>query len=261
VTGQNPALSPDGNKVALDASPEGDRDVWVADVQRGVTMKVTTGGGMDRSAVWSPDGRRIAFARGRKIYVTNADGSGDAEVLVDAEGFPESWSRDGRYLLYRFGQALHLWPFDGGKPVPIGRGGNARWAQFSPDSRAVAYVSNESGRDEVYVQMVPPATGRVQVSATGGAHPRWGRTSSELLFVTADRMMTSVELGYRDGPVAGAAKKLFPLEVGSVFTNTRFDFDAARDRFLIPRISGESLSDVPITVVLNWWTELLEKPD
>jgi Tol biopolymer transport system component len=262
VTGQNPTLSPDGRFLAIDVTSAGNRDVWVADVARGVTSRITHSGGIDRSATWSPDGRRIAFWRAKKIYVTNADGGGDATVLADVDGTPQSWSPDGKYLLYRKDQSLYLWPFSGGAPIPVGtRVGSSQFGQFSPDSRAIAFTSNESGRDEVYVQLIPPASGPVRVSKNGGRQSRWGRTSSEMFFLSADRMMTAVTLHLGSTVSLDTPKKLFPVELGAVFSNMRFDLDVTRQRFLVPRIAGESIPDVPITVVLNWWTELVKKPN
>jgi hypothetical protein len=109
--------------------------------------------------------------------------------------------------------------------------------------------------------MTPPASGRVRVSTNGGSLPHWGRTSSELMFLAADRSMTVVDVQVGETISAGTPKALFPLQAGAVFTNVRYDFDAARQRFLVPRIQAESVADTPITVVLNWWTEFLKRPD
>src|SRR5262245_5115759 len=185
VTGQNPSLSPDGRLVAMDAAFGGDRDVMVADVARGVTSRLTRGGGLARSPIWSPDGRRVAFARGGKIYVTNADGRSSESVLADVQGTPRSWSADGKYLLYDApAQKMMLWPIAGGEPIAVGsRNGSSRQGRFSPDSRYIAYVSDESGRDEIWVQQTPPASGRVRVSVNGGTLPRWGGSSREIFFM------------------------------------------------------------------------------
>ena len=258
VTGQNPTLSPDGRLLALDVLSGNDRDVWVADVARGVTSRVTHGGGQDRSPAWSPDGQRIAFSRGKKLFVVRADGNGNETELADVDGLPQSWSPDGKYLLYQTQRQLFLWSFADSTSTQVGaRAGTSRWGQFSPDSRAIAYTSDESGRDEVYIQMAPPASGRVRVSTTGGTLPRWGRTSGELLFLAADRSMTRVDVRIGETLSAGTPKALFPLQAGAVFTNVRYDYDPTRQRFLVPRIQAESVADTPITVVLNWWTEFV----
>jgi eukaryotic-like serine/threonine-protein kinase len=262
VTGQNSVLSPDGRLVAMDVVSGDDRNIWIADVTRGVTSRLTFGGGTDRSPVWSPDGRRIAFSRGKKIFVTNADGSGSETELVALEGFPQSWSSDGRYLLFRTQRQLFVWPFTGGDPIPVGsRAGTSGPSHFSPDGRAIAYTSNESGRDEIYVQLTPPASGRIRVSANGGSEPRWGPKDGGLFFLGADRMMMSADIRIDETLSAGQPRELFVLPSGTVFSNSRFDVDGARGRFFVPRIIGESAPDTPITVVLNWWAELVNRPE
>jgi len=262
VTGQNPSLSPDGRLLAMDAAFGGDRDVMVADVARGVTSRLTRGGGVARSPVWSPDSRRVAFARGGKIYVTNADGSTAETVLADVQGTPRSWSPDGKYLLYDAPRGkMLLWPLAGGEPIVVGsRNGGSQRGRFSPDSRYVAYVSDESGRDEIYVQQTPPASGRVRVSVSGGTLPRWGRTSRELFFMGTDRFLMSVELAPEDPLSAGVPKKLFLLDAGAVFINLGYEVGPGGERFLLPRILGDNTPDTPITVVLNWWAELVKRP-
>ena len=262
VTGQNPTLSPDGRQLALDVLSGNDRDIWVTDVARGVTSRVTHGGGQDRSPAWSPDGQRIAFSRGKKLFVVRADGNESETELATVDGLPQSWSPDGKYLLYQAQRQLFLWSFADSMSMQVGaRAGTSRWGQFSPDSRAIAYTSDESGRDEVYIQMAPPASGRVRVSTTGGSLPHWGRTSSELFFLAADRSMTSVNVQIGETLSAGTPRTRFPLQAGAVFTNVRYDFDPLRQRFLVPRIQAESVADTPITVVLNWWTEFVKRPD
>ena len=111
VTGQNPTLSPDGRLLALDVMSGSDRDIWVADVERGVTSRITHGGGQDRSPAWSPDGRRIAFSRGKKLFVAAADGSGNETELADLDGStPVVVARRHSTCLYRTQRQLFVWP-------------------------------------------------------------------------------------------------------------------------------------------------------
>jgi Tol biopolymer transport system component len=261
VSGSNPSLSPDGRLLAVEADTRGNRDIWISDLARGVTSRLTTNPGTDVSPVWSPDGRRVAFARSEKIHVKDADGSGDETVLADVDGAPRSWSPDGRYLLYatRAGK-LFLWPLTGGgAPVPVGaRDGASRNGRVSPDGLHIAYTSDESGREEIYLQPLPPATGRVKVSAAGGNQPRWGPTSRELFFVGADRAMMAVDVAVKPALSAGVPRRLFQL--ASTFGNFGYDVSADGQRLLInqPR---EGVPDAPITVVLNWWTEFARRPN
>jgi len=263
VTGQNPSLSPDGRLLAMDAAFGGDRDVMVADVARGVTSRLTRGGGVARSPIWSPDSRRVAYARGGKIYVTNADGSSAESVLADVQGTPRSWSADGKYLLYDAApQRMMLWPTEGGEPIAVGsRNGASRTGRFSPDGRYIAYVSDESGRDEIYVQQMPPASGRVRVSVNGGTLPRWGGTSREIFFMGADRFLMSAELTPGDPLSATVPKKSFLLDAGAVFINLSYEVGRDGQRVLLPRVLGDNAPDTPITVVLNWWAELVKRPN
>ncbi|HEX5108737.1 MAG TPA: protein kinase [Vicinamibacterales bacterium] len=263
VTGQNPSLSPDGRLLAMDAAFGGDRDIMVAEVARGVTSRLTRGGGVARAPVWSPDSRRVAYARSGKIYVTNADGSSAESVLADVQGTPRSWSADGKYVLYDApAQKMMLWLIAGGEPIAVGsRNGGSRTGRFSPDSRYLAYVSDESGRDEVYVQQTPPASGRVRVSVNGGTLPRWGGSSREIFFMGADRYLMSAELTPGDPLAANVPKKSFLLDAGAVFINLSYEVGRDGQRVLLPRILGDNAPDTPITVVLNWWAELVKRPD
>ena len=258
VSGINPSLSPDGHLVAFQGSASGDLDVWVTDVARGVTSRLTRGGGPDRSAIWSPDGHRVAFLRSGKIYVKNADGSGDETVLADVAGAPRAWSSDGKYLVYESQQKLFLWPLSaGGAPIPVGpRDGSSRDGRLSPDGRFIAYTSDLSGSEEIYVEALPPATGRARVSANGGRLPRWSRSTPELFFIASDRTLMVVDIHLGAPLSAGAPRKLFSLNTQ---TNTvGYDVTGDGQRFLVNSLA-EEVPDTPITVVLNWWADLAQR--
>lgn len=262
LVGIVPSLSPDGRSIAVSrSSARGDLEVWVTDLARGVTSRVTQGAGVVRGGVWSPDSRRLAFLRAGKIYAKNADGSADEELLADVSGAPTSWSSDGKYLLCSNQGKMFLWSLaTKGPAVPVGaRSGMSREGAFSPDGRFMAYVSNESGRDEIYVAPLPPGSGRVQVSAAGGINPHWSRSGNELFFVgpNPDRtmMVADVQLGQTASP--GIPRKLFPNP-----QNFGYDFDVSADgqRLIISRPRAD-LPDTPITVVLNWWVDLAKRPN
>jgi hypothetical protein len=156
VTGRNPSLSSDGRWVATESSNRGLLEVWVTDLTRGVTSRLTHNNA--RSPVWSPDSSQVAFADLGKIAAMNADGSTEETVLAGVTGLPRSWSADGKYLLYQISGKLFLLPMPGGgTPIAIGsRSGSIRDGQLSPDGRYIAYDSDESGRDEIYLQPLPP---------------------------------------------------------------------------------------------------------
>jgi Tol biopolymer transport system component len=254
-TGLNPSPSPDGLWVAtLGQSTRGGVDVLITDLTRGITSRLTRDGGAVGTVVWSPDSRRVAFARSGKILVKNIDGSTDESVLADVLGIPNSWSADGKYLLYSRLGKLFLWPLTGGTSISVGsRTGSIREGRFSPDGRYIAYVSDEEGRDEVYIQPLPPATGRIRVSAAGGAAPRWNPDGRELFFFSGDFILMGVDV---EMPTlrAGIPRKLF--QFGGLGT-LGYDVSTDGQRFITARRRVDA-PDTPITVVLNWWAALAQ---
>jgi Tol biopolymer transport system component len=203
--------------------------------------------------VWSPDGERIVFAssrgRGFDPYVTTAPGQ--ETLLVDLEatsGWPLDWSPDGRSILQFSGSALWIIPMDDGEPVRLTAGASAvGQARFSPDGRWIAYVSNESGREEVYVRAFPGPGRQQAVSAAGGSEPQWRGDGRELFYVSADDALMVVAV---DG--SSAAMTLGSTE--RLFTGAR-GYQAARDgrRFLLTRTSDQ---EAAVSVVLNWQSAL-----
>ena len=173
-----PAVSPDGTRVAASLNnAQGSMDIWVLDTKRGTSTRLTFDPANDDRAVWSPDGGKIAFRCNRgghaDLYVKASDGSGDDQLLLktDEEKIPESWSHDGRYLLYdaispKTGGDLWVLPLGGDrKPFPfLQTQFNEGVGQFSPDMRWIAYVSDESGTPEVYVRPFAPDSGGPSVS-------------------------------------------------------------------------------------------------
>jgi hypothetical protein len=170
---------------------------------------------------------------------------------------PRSWSSDNKFLLCETLQrTMFLWPIAGGKPVVFGsRTGLSRQGRFSPSGRYIAYISDESGRDEVYVQATPPATGRLRVSVNGARQHRWGRTDRELFFTSGDRSMMAVDVRTGDTLAASEPTRLFTADPG-LTNNMGFEVVGDGQRFLVPRLLGENTPDTPITVVLNWWANV-----
>jgi protease II len=144
------------------------------------------------------------------------------------------------------------------KPFPfLQTEANERGARFSPDGRWIAYISDESGINQVYVQNFPASGGKWQISTNGGYHLAWRRDGKELFYVSTDKKMMAVDVK-GEGPTfeAGAPKVLFDLHVPS-FNNPQAQFAVTADgqKFLIANTFGEN-SSVPITVVLNWTADL-----
>jgi eukaryotic-like serine/threonine-protein kinase len=258
------SLSPDGKAVATDRlDPQsGNRDIWLYDLARGTEQRLTFSG-ENRFPIWSPDGTRIAFDGNRggigKIYLKAANGTGQEEVLETGGPIPADWSRDGRYLLFVTGQrnretASDIWvlPFSDKKAFPYLRTEfNEDNSKLSPDGRWLAYQSNESKRNEIYVMTFPMPGGKWQISSGGGRFPVWSRDGRELYYLSADNKLMAVEIKPGVKFEAGVPHPLFDVRRGVVF-------DVSKDgNFLIPTTAEQSAS-APVTVVLNW-QEGLEK--
>jgi len=260
VSPDNFSLSNDGLRLTFDGDAQGARDVWITDLTRDNTSRLTRTADTERSPVWSPDGSRIAYFKAGKIYVKGADGTSEESLLADVSGVPRAWSPDSKYVLYEHAnqpgeRRLFLWPVSGGAPIPIGRRDSLAGAgRFSPDSRYLAYVSDESGREEVYIEALPPGKGRLKVSQDGGTTPRWTSTGRELFYMGADRMLMVADIQLGQTLSGSVPRRLFPTTPG--LNNRAFEVSPDGQRFLI-RQRVDDIPDQPITVVLNWWVELL----
>lgn len=199
--GGSPRVSPDGTKIVVVArTGPAMPDLWLHDVKMAKTARLTTSGG--GAPVWSPDGRWIAFGRLAHgtwdVYRIRADGSSGAEALVVGKDhqYPASWSSDGSSLfLVEQNQTgvrdlLVLSPVAPGTPTAlVATAARERAPMISPNGQLLAYVSNETGRDEVYVQRYPGMIRRVQVSTDGGAEPMWSPDGEELFYRNEDQML------------------------------------------------------------------------
>jgi hypothetical protein len=204
--GGDPDISPDGRRVAMERQTDSTMQVWVYETSRGIMTRLTFDPGFSWYPVWSPDGKQLAYSANRGsswgIYRKDADGGGREEMLLGGSRSgttPTSWSPDGRYLLYESGdnqvygrtenQDIFLLPLTGSpqerKPVGyLQTPFRERNAQFSPDGKWVAYQSDESGRDEVYIQAFPSTGAKWQVSNNEGTQPRWRGDGRELFFIS-----------------------------------------------------------------------------
>ncbi len=197
-----PRISPDGGRLAAAVLDGGDTDLWVFDLDRGSRSRITFGGNNRYFPVWTPTGDRLTFADGatppsNAIQIAPADGDGETEALLEREGlqFPTSWSRDGSLLAYHerlppdTQRDIWVLPMDG-DPVPfLVTPFQEHAPSFSPDGRWLAYVSDESGQDEVYVQPYPGPGPQFTVSTSGGREPIWSPDGSELFYRTETELM------------------------------------------------------------------------
>lgn len=244
------------------------RGVWVLELERGAATRVHDDG---VNPVWSPDGSRFAFtpspARASHIYAKPTRGDSDDEILLKAPEAktPEDWSRDGRWLVYSSANRetrRDLWalPLGGGDPQPLVRSqANEMYARVSPDGRWVAYMSDESGTWEVYLQAFPAGGQKRAISAGGGSHPQWRDDGREIFYLAADRTLMSVSFVPGPQPSVGRARALFRTSVVGDATAYRTPYAVSTDgeRFLIDSIEGPAHNQ-PLTLMVNW-TERLRR--
>jgi Tol biopolymer transport system component len=272
-TYNNFRLSPDNTRITFDAVQDGNQDVWVLDSGRGVASRMTFESAVDFLPMWSPDGLRVVWTSGQggkglDLHIKSAYGTGQEALLVPLgtpNGRVTDWSRDRRYLMYQrpgdeTGHDLWVAPQlpEGGrgdkKPHPYLQSPFEELeGRFSPDGRWVAYVSNESGRNEIYVQSFPLSGEKFQISRMGGQEVQWRPDGTELFYIATDQMLMAVPVKVgraSESFQAGSARPLFPLPSQG---NLARSFAVGNDgqRFLVPSVQG-SVEPPPLTVVVNW---------
>jgi serine/threonine protein kinase len=265
-----PELSPDGKRVAVTRGPVGANDLWIEEGAR--NSRFTFGQGNNVFTIWSPDGRRVVFASNRKgvldLYQKPADGSGSEELLFESADTkqPDSWSPDGRFILYWSAQnkgdlmVLPLAPDQktgDGKPYAfLSTPFNEQNGVFSPDGKWVAYESNESGRYEIYVRPFPGPGGQWQVSTGGGNSPRWRAGGPvgkyELYYLAPDQKLMAAGVAAQGASLAPGTPEALFQTLPAAILNNRQPYDVGRDgRFLIAT-EVESASTEPIHLLQNW---------
>ncbi len=264
-----PELSPEGRRVAMQRTVQGNPDIWLLDLARGGRTRLTLDAARDTNPLWSPDGMRLAFGSNRTgtfdLYVKPSNGSGAEERLVNSPNTkaPQDWSRDGRWLVYYEVNptsgpdllALDMTSQDRTPRVVTNTPATEVLAALSPDGRWVESQTNESGRFEVVVQSFPDAGGKWPVSTAGGAAPRWRADGKELYFLAPDATMMAVRVTVAGTSFeAGTPVALFPTRIvdGGTVAINRPQYAVARDgRFLINQPVGDATA-APITLILNW---------
>jgi Tol biopolymer transport system component len=262
----DPAISPDGRRLAFDmVDPRAGRfDVWIRDLARGVTSRLSFSKGDAFAPLWSPDGGRVVYTADTDLVEKAADGQGAETPLVKSDELkiPSDWTRDGRYIAFASQAKDTKWDiwmlptFGDRKPFPWLKTTYAEiWPVFSPDGRYVAYQSNESGRYEVYVQSFPGPGGKWQISSAGGTEPHWRADGKELYYRSADQKLMAVEVTTGATLEAGVAKALFPVRLETGLARNRFLPAKDGQRFLlVASPAREAMS--PTTIVLNWMAGL-----
>ncbi len=264
---RHPRLSPDGQRVVLDIDKGNGGDVWVYDLPRGTLTRLTFEA-TNAFPVWASNGKKVTFestkAGPTNLFWKPADGSGAQERLTTSENTqnPGPWSPDGETLAFTEADPAtgsDIWVLslkDGRKSQPFLRTPfNEGNLVFSPDGHWVAYQSNESGRDEVYVQPFPGPGSKGLVSTQGGTEPVWSRDGHELFYRSGDKMMvvaTMIQPAFR----ASKPEVLFekPHYVLPLLRN--YDVTSDGRRFLMLKESEQVAAATHINVVLNWFEEL-----
>jgi Tol biopolymer transport system component/DNA-binding winged helix-turn-helix (wHTH) protein len=258
-----PALSPDGRRVAVETNENANLDIWVYDLQRGARTRLTSHHATDLIPVWSPDSQRIVFSSYRPgnidVFLAAADGStGDRAIVSSPNNERVSdWSSDGRRILYSLMTAdngFDIWYAEqsGGnwKLVPfLQTASNEYAAKLSPDGRYIAYMSDETGREEIFVRPFPAGEGKWAVSTNGGKQVRWRRDGREL-FYSQEAALIGVSLQNAPDFRPGLPVPLFSNPAFQV-PGWEANYDVAPDgqRFLIPERVGGTRK---IHFVQNW---------
>jgi eukaryotic-like serine/threonine-protein kinase len=263
-----PHLSPDGRRLAVPIE-EQQTQIWLYDLARETLTRLTFEGNDNILPVWTPDGKHVAFRSNKEgpenIYWQLADGSGGLERLTTSEytNSPNSWSPDGQLLAFSessptTGTGIWVLRLSDHKAQPFLRTAfSVTAARFSPDGHWLAYVSNESGRNEIYVQPYPGPGGKWQISTDGGKEPVWNPNGRELFYRSGDKMM-AVEIATQPGFAAGNPRMLFEGQY-VLFPAAGPNYDVTPDgqRFLMLKpVEQAQSAPTQINVVLNWFEEL-----
>jgi Tol biopolymer transport system component len=272
------ALSHDGKRLAVERLDVKNPNIWLYEFERGVMTRFTVGSGWYSGPVWSWDDSHIAFALQSTasgffdIYKKASDMSGNQELMFESKisKLPSSWSHDGQSMLYHQPTSpTHVWLLqaaDGAerKPVQMEQSDyDQAYGRFSPDGRWIAYTSNESGRNEIYVrpfdaslakasspETKTPVSSRTTISKGGGGVALWSHDGKELFYRALDGTAMVVDVNTSGGFHAGIPQPLFKMPPGVQF----FDVSPDGKRFVMAQPSPANASK--FTVTLNWQTAL-----
>jgi WD40 repeat protein len=273
-------FSPDGKRLAFAMASATGVDIWVKDLDRDTPSRLSFLAGMNRLPVWTPDGKNIVFRSENSpapgLYWIRSDGSGEAQRLTDGklDEYPGSLSPDGRRVAFSGignggSQDIFTAPIEGdpgnvrlGKPeLFLGTPFSEYFPVFSPDGRWLAYISNESGTDEVYVRPFPGPGGRWQISKGGGLWPLWSRDGRELLFQTLDgRVMAVAYSAKGDSFVAGKPRVWSETRLLNASGMPIYDLTPDGKRLAAILASDQTGGDpTHLTFLLNFFDELRQR--
>ena len=268
------ALSPEGSRLAAGVGgANGQLNIWVRPMDRGPATRLTFGG-QERRPAWSPDGRQVAFIRdtgtSTVVNVRPADGTGSDRRLARLDRLVQevAWSPDGRWLILRTDNGAA----GAGDLVGVRVGGDTTPVSLvaspftelspalSPDGRWLAYSSNESGRNEVYVRPFPNTdAGRWQISSAGGAEPRWSHDGRELFFLDPAATMMAAQIQTAPSFAVGESRRLFDAS-GFIDLGFHQSYDVTADgRFFLliaSKRAGPNGRSPTIVQAENWFADV-----
>jgi serine/threonine-protein kinase len=264
-----PRVSPDGARLAVELEDQ-ENDIWIWDFARETLTPLTADPGFDVMPLWTPDSRRIIFASTRagvpNVYTQPADGTGPVERLATSANtqMPTSITSDGMNVIGSEGSRVMLLRLPGslsGQPAATSQtffGGFI--PEFSPDGRYIAYQSNESGTNEIYVRPFPQVdTGRWQVSTAGGTRPAWARNGRELFYLDAAQKLTAVVVQTTPMFIAAKPAKILDTKYANPFPARWYDVSTNGERFLMIKDSPAAEHQTPISmIVVEHWFEQLK---
>jgi eukaryotic-like serine/threonine-protein kinase len=264
----NPALSPDGRRLAFEQTePDGRHvDIWIRELASDAAARMSFRQGLNEQPVWSRDGKTLAFSSdadvGWGLSQKNADGSGEEERVLPSRGgriMFWDWAPDGKARLVGKDEALFYLQDSKTDLTPLLQAnGTARNAQFSPDGKWFAYSSKETGNWEIYVSPFPAVGSKWLVSRGGGTEPRWRRDGKEMFYLSADGKITAVPVKLGATFESGTPFPLFQPRLRqpiSALDVCSYDVSADGQRFLI-NTKVDAPSAAPLSVVLNWQKEI-----
>jgi len=263
-----PRLAPGDDRVAVSLREStGGTDLWVLELARGGRTRITTDGDWNLWPVWTHAATHLAYMGGAYLWTRASDGTGEARRLMEGDGryeVPISWSEDDQALaFYDYGQNgdIRIWYDDGGPREFLVTPSDERSPHFSPDGRWIAYVSDTSGTNEVYVR--PHVRGqapdsRFVVSTGGGGEPRWSRDGGEL-FYRRDTQTFAVSFGTGTAPEIGVPRLLFDRPyLTNPIGRSNPNYDVAADgRFLMIRVSESAVTSGGVVHVSRGLAELV----
>ena len=275
-------ISPDGKRIALSMTDRG-LDVWLYEISRETWTKFTFDAASKRWPLWTPDGKTVIFSSSQKghwdLHQRASDGASAETPFLETENdkVANDWSRDGKYLLFISTDAktksdiwvLPLTAHDDAERKPfvfLRTEFDETRPVFSPDVRWIAYQSNESGVDEIYIQPFSgmesgkgAISGKWKVSTNGGSRPRWRRDGKELYYLSADLKIMAAEITLGASTVTiGSVRPLFAVRPFGGVARDIYDVTPDGQRFLVASQGGEEAAS-PVTLVVNWIAEVKNK--